>query len=70
MDLPAEERAKLAHQLLCSLDDGTDPDAEIAWTAEIRRRLDDARGHPERLLSLDEVKRRMALRRAERRIAR
>jgi putative addiction module component (TIGR02574 family) len=40
--LPAEARAALAGQLLESLDDAaTDDEVEAAWTAEIRRRLDD-----------------------------
>ena len=36
--LPARERARLAHELLASLDEATDPDAAEAWAAEIERR--------------------------------
>lgn len=36
--LPARERAELAHQLLVSLDPGTDADVEAAWDAELARR--------------------------------
>ncbi len=36
--LPARERARLAHELLASLDDTTDPDAVEVWAAEIERR--------------------------------
>ena len=36
--LPARERARLAHELLTSLDEATDPDAADAWAAEIERR--------------------------------
>jgi putative addiction module component (TIGR02574 family) len=42
--LPLKERAKLAHDLLRSLDGPADKDVEAAWTAEIARRaceLDD-----------------------------
>lgn len=42
--LPAEERAKLAHDLPRSLDGSEDADADAAWIAEIERRareLDD-----------------------------
>lgn len=41
LDLPASERARLAHRLLVSLDDDAedDPDeVERAWEIEIRRR--------------------------------
>lgn len=40
--LPASERARLAHRLLVSLDDGADEDpleVDRAWEMEIRRRV-------------------------------
>jgi putative addiction module component (TIGR02574 family) len=36
--LPIKERAKLAHDLLDSLDGPADPNAAAAWTEEIERR--------------------------------
>ncbi|MBI3181255.1 MAG: addiction module protein [Myxococcales bacterium] len=42
--LPAEERARIAHQLILSLEEEppADPAAvERAWAEEIRRRIDD-----------------------------
>jgi putative addiction module component (TIGR02574 family) len=36
--LPVQERAELAHFLIHSLDQGEDPDAEIAWDAELAKR--------------------------------
>lgn len=39
--LTDEERAALAGELLDSLDSEVDPDAEAAWAAEIRRRVND-----------------------------
>ena len=39
--LPDAERADLATRLIESLDPGVDDDAESAWDAEIRDRLDD-----------------------------
>ena len=36
--LPVQERAKIAHELLLSLDDGSDTDAAGAWAAELERR--------------------------------
>jgi putative addiction module component (TIGR02574 family) len=41
--LPAKERAKIAHELLRSLDDGTDADAAEAWVAELEQRARDVR---------------------------
>jgi putative addiction module component (TIGR02574 family) len=38
---PAEQRGDLAARLLESLDPGADPDADAAWDAEIRQRLND-----------------------------
>jgi putative addiction module component (TIGR02574 family) len=38
--LPTEARAALAGELIQSLDDHVDEDAEEAWSSEIRRRLD------------------------------
>jgi putative addiction module component (TIGR02574 family) len=38
--LSAEERAALAGELIESLDEQVDPDAEAAWSAEIRARLE------------------------------
>ena len=37
--LPLSARANLAHELLKSLDEGSDVDAEQAWVDEIARRL-------------------------------
>jgi putative addiction module component (TIGR02574 family) len=41
--LPLEERADLARELIASLDGPSDPDAEASWAAELQRRLDDLR---------------------------
>ena len=38
LTLPMKERAKLAHDLLRSLDEPTDPDVDAAWVKEIERR--------------------------------
>ena len=39
LQLSAEERATLAGQLIESLDQGIDDDAEAAWSVEIQQRL-------------------------------
>jgi putative addiction module component (TIGR02574 family) len=41
--LPVRERARLAHELLLSLDDGADADAADAWVAELEQRAHDVR---------------------------
>jgi putative addiction module component (TIGR02574 family) len=72
MALPTEERAEFAHKLLRTLDDEADASTGVqaAWTQELDRRLADAKDHPDKLLSFDEVKQRMAMRRAARRAVR
>ena len=39
--LPSPARAALAAELIASLDEHVDSDAEAAWSLEIRRRLDE-----------------------------
>jgi putative addiction module component (TIGR02574 family) len=39
MELPTNERAKLARELLRSLDGTRDDNAESAWAAELERRV-------------------------------
>ena len=41
--LPARERAKIAHELLLSLDEGADADAVEAWVAELEQRAAEVR---------------------------
>lgn len=41
--LPAQERARIAHELILSLDDGTDADAAKAWVAELEKRAREVR---------------------------
>jgi len=41
MQLPDDDRAALAPQLIESLEPTTDRDAQAAWDAEIQRRLDE-----------------------------
>ena len=37
--LPPPDRAELAHFLIHSLDEGSDPDAESAWESELAQRM-------------------------------
>ena len=41
LELPAEDRARLAARLISSLEPGSDPEAERAWLVESERRLDE-----------------------------
>jgi len=41
--LPARDRARLAHELLLSLDTGSDADAADAWVAELENRAREVR---------------------------
>ena len=40
LGLPASQRAEIAGSLIASLDEQSDSDADAAWAAEIKRRLD------------------------------
>ncbi len=57
LSLPINDRAKLAHELIVSLDDQVDSDVNIAWEKEINRRVKEikdrtAKGRPaEQVLS-------------------
>lgn len=67
LGLPTEERAKLARDLLRSLDGPADQDADKAWLAEIERRaceLDDGSVEP---VDWESARERIAKRLRERR---
>jgi putative addiction module component (TIGR02574 family) len=53
--LPAEERARLAEELLASLGDAPDAGVEAAWDVEIRRRLDEVESGRVQLVPAEEV---------------
>ena len=56
LELPTEERARIAHKLLLSLDvEHSEADATAAWTAELARRLQDVRTGAVELADMDEV---------------
>ena len=57
--LDAESRARLAAEILASLDGPADPDAEQAWQAEIARRVADLEAGKLKLESWADVKRRI-----------
>ena len=53
--LPAEGRARLAEELLSTLQDDFDPEVEAAWDVEIRRRLNEVDGGEAKLIPAAEV---------------
>ena len=57
--LPEEERAALAGELIGSLETEVDSDAEAAWSAEIRARLDQVNAGTARTVPWSEARRRI-----------
>ena len=53
--LPAEDRARLAEELLESLQGEADADAEAAWDREIERRVAEIESGAVRLIPAEEV---------------
>ncbi|MBI4953657.1 MAG: addiction module protein [Myxococcales bacterium] len=64
--LPVAERARLALELLRSLDGEPDADAGAAWHAEIERRAAEVEGGTAETLTLDEYREHVRRRRAAR----
>lgn len=57
--LPVEARAALAAELIATLDDQADVDAEALWSSEIRKRLDEIDSGTVRPVPWSEAKRRI-----------
>jgi putative addiction module component (TIGR02574 family) len=64
--LPPEERAKLALELIRSLDEDPEPDAAHAWDAEIDRRAAEVEAGTAETMTLDEYRAHVRQRRAAR----
>jgi len=64
--LPAEQRAKLALELIRSLDDECDADAAAAWDAEIERRAAEVEAGTAETMTLDEYRAHVRARRTAR----
>lgn len=64
--LPAEERARLALELIRSLDGEPDADAAAAWDAEIERRGAEVEAGSAATMSLDEYRAHVRARRVAR----
>jgi putative addiction module component (TIGR02574 family) len=59
LKLPARERARLATELVQSLDESEDPDAAAAWMEELDRRAREVTGGTAKLEGWTEVRRRI-----------
>lgn len=53
--LPSSDRAELAHYLLVSLDAPAADDDQVAWNAELDRRVDDVRAGKVTVIPLESV---------------
>ena len=53
--LSPEDRARLADELLASLDEDSSPDTEQAWEQEIGRRVKEIRSGKAKLIPADQV---------------
>ena len=53
--LSPRDRARLAEELLASLDEESDSDAEAAWEQEIGRRVEDIKAGRSKLISAEQV---------------
>lgn len=53
--LPAEDRARLAEELLASLQDDPQSEADAAWDLEIGRRVEQVRSGAAKLVSAEDV---------------
>jgi putative addiction module component (TIGR02574 family) len=58
-DLPVADRAKIAHDLVKSLDGPADGNSAGAWDAEILRRLGEIESGAAKTIDREEFKRRM-----------
>lgn len=67
LQLPSDERARLALELIRSLDDEPDADAEELWAAEIDRRSAEVAAGTAETVTVDEYRTRVQARRAARR---
>ncbi len=64
--LPPEERARLALELIRSLDGPPDPDAAAAWDAEIDRRASEVEAGTAETMTFDDYRAHVQARRAAR----
>lgn len=54
-ELAPEDRARLAEELLASLDSGLEPEIDAAWDEELRKRIAEVENGTVKLVPADEV---------------
>lgn len=54
-ELAPEDRARLAEELLASLDSGLEPEMDAAWDEELRKRIAEVENGTVKLVPADEV---------------
>jgi putative addiction module component (TIGR02574 family) len=54
-ELAPEDRARLAEELLASLETSLAPDVDVAWDEEIRKRIAEVESGTAKLIPADEV---------------
>lgn len=59
LELPEQQRAELAHDLIASLDGAAEPGSESAWDDELNRRADAVASGQAHLVDRAEFSRRM-----------
>ena len=59
LQLPREERARVAREIIASLDEPADQNVEAAWLAEVERRLDEVERGSAKLVPWDVVRQRV-----------
>lgn len=59
LQLPREERARVAREIIASLDGPADQDADAAWLAEVERRLDEVERGAAAFVPWDTVRQRV-----------
>lgn len=67
LSLSRQERARLAHELLASLDGRVDDDVDEAWARAVERRVEEVRDGSVELVDGDDVHRAIRARLAARR---
>ncbi len=60
LKLPREERARVAREIIASLDGPSDQDVDAAWLAEVERRLDEVERGAAALVPWETVRQRVA----------
>lgn len=56
LGLSSKDRARLASQLIESLDGEQDPDVDAAWDAEIKRRMEEVNSGKAKLIPWEKVR--------------